>query len=299
MKNDQTKIEILSTTLLDDYRPLVQELRQTAAALGLEFGWHYLLDLTWIISQLGELTGLRVMDAGAGVGVMQWYLAEKGAQVTSVDRSSRADLAAKFRARYQVNGLRQEDLLPTRLALQQQLSRGRLVSFSRGIGQTLAGELRAKAPGTVTIYNQDLRTLGDLADQSFDAVVAVSALEHNPPENLAIVNRELMRVLKPGGVLLATLGAARGRDWYHEASQGWCYTPDTLRKVFDLPTDTPDNYDNYDMLFTALKNNAELRDHLASFYSQSGENGMPWGVWDPQYQPVGVCKIKEVSNHDF
>jgi hypothetical protein len=35
-----------------------------------------------------------------------------------------------------------------------------------------------------------------------------------------------------------------------------------------------------------------LRDNLASFYGRSGENGMPWGVWDPRYQPVGVCKVK-------
>jgi 2-polyprenyl-3-methyl-5-hydroxy-6-metoxy-1,4-benzoquinol methylase len=299
MNTHQAKIEILPTTLLDDYRPLVQELKQTAAALGLEFGWHYLLDLTWIISQLGELGGQRVMDAGAGVGVMQWYLAEKGAQVTSVDRSSRADLAAKFRTRYQVRGLRLEDLHPMSQVLQHQLSTGNMAGFSRDLSQTLVGSMKTKAPGTIKIYNQDLRTLPELADGTFDAVVAVSALEHNPPENLAIVSRELMRVLKPGGVLLATLGAARERDWFHEASQGWCYTAGTLRKVFDLPPGTPDNYDRYDELFAALAMNAELRDHLASFYSKSGENGMPWGKWDPQYQPVGVCKVKEVSDHEF
>ena len=31
---------------------------------------------------------------------------------------------------------------------------------------------------------------------------------------------------------------------------------------------------------------------LAAFYARSGDNGMPWGKWDPQYQPVGVCKVK-------
>jgi len=38
----------------------------------------------------------------------------------------------------------------------------------------------------------------------------------------------------------------------------------------------------------------ELRDHLAEFYFLSGDNGMPWGKWDPQYQPVGVCKVKQI-----
>ena len=27
---------------------------------------------------------------------------------------------------------------------------------------------------------------------------------------------------------------------------------------------------------------------LADFYFRSGDNGMPWGNWDPQYMPVGV-----------
>ena len=36
----------------------------------------------------------------------------------------------------------------------------------------------------------------------------------------------------------------------------------------------------------------ELRGKLADFYYQSGKNGMPWGKWDPQYQPVGVVKVK-------
>ena len=35
-----------------------------------------------------------------------------------------------------------------------------------------------------------------------------------------------------------------------------------------------------------------VRDNLARFYFQSGDNGMPWGKWDPQYQSVGVRKIK-------
>ena len=49
----------------------------------------------------------------------------------------------------------------------------------------------------------------------------------------------------------------------------------------------------HDELLAALRGCAELRDNLAGFYKQSDQNGMPWGIWDPQYQPVGVCKIKQ------
>lgn len=291
-------IEILSTSLLDQHRPLVQALRKTAAGLGLEFGWHYLLDLTWIISQLGDLPSKEIMDAGAGTGVMQWYLAEQGAEVTSVDRASRADLPLRFRSSYQVSGLRSSDLQPPGHVLQAQLSTGQYRQAARSLNSLLTRWLMRQAPGSVTIYNQDLRTLTDLPDGRFDAVVAVSALEHNPPDNLALVVQELMRVIKPGGLLLATLGAGRDHDWYHEPSQGWCYTAASLRRAFDLPADTPDNYGDYDELFNQLKQNTELSANLASFYARSGKNGMPWGKWDPQYQPVGVRKVKELPQDE-
>ena len=142
------------------------------------------------------------------------------------------------------------------------------------------------------MYNQDLKNLTHIPDDSMDAVVAVSALEHNQPPGLVQVVKELMRVLKPGGVLLATLGAARDQDWFHEPSSGWCYTESSLRNIFNLSKNVPSNYEAYDRLFSELRDCSELRDNLASFYFKSGDNGMPWGVWDPKYQSVGVCKIK-------
>ena len=52
------------------------------------------------------------MDAGAGTGILQWYLAEQGAEVLSVDRGSRGDLPLRFRRRFNVQGLRPQDLAP-------------------------------------------------------------------------------------------------------------------------------------------------------------------------------------------
>ena len=286
-------IEILPVELLDRHRAQVNELRALARTLKLDFGWHYLLDLVWILDKIGPLHGRRIVDAGAGTGILQWYLAEKGAEVISVDRMSRADLPLRFRVRYQVRGLRSTDLRPA------------VASFMGAAGQSVAGwrklrrqahELSALRPrrrkGSIAIYNQDLRDLADIPSESIDAVVAVSALEHNPPENLPVVVAELMRVLKPEGRLAGTLGAAKDQDWFHQPSQGWCYTETSLKRLFSLPADTPSNYAEHDALLAGLRECTELRKNLARFYSQSGDNGMPWGKWDPQYQPVGVLKTK-------
>jgi len=290
----QDQIEILSVNLLDQHRPLISELRKLARSLGLEFGWHYLLDLTWIINCLGVVGGKKIIDAGAGTGVLQWYLADRGAQVISVDRMSRARLSLRFRQRFRVSGLRSEDLTPTYRMVRNTV-RHPIDSLSHWRTQVrdLIGLAEPRrADGQVIIYNQDLKNLVDIPDESIDAIVAVSALEHNPPEDLEIVVDELMRVLKPGGVLVATLGAARDEDWYHQPSHGWCYTEASLRRLFDLSEDVPSNYDRYDQLFADLVECAELRKNLAKFYFLSGDNGMPWGKWAPKYQSVGVCKVK-------
>ena len=289
------KIELLPIDLLDQNRDLVIELRKLAASLGLDFGWHYLLDLTWTILQLGPVENRRILDAGAGTGILQWYLAEHGAQVVSVDRSSRSLLPVRFRRRYNCQGLRPEDLEAISRVFKNDWTHH--ASWSRRLG-SLARDFKGLftspvSPGKVWIYNHDLSELCDLPDNSFEAVVSISALEHNPPENLPNVVNELCRVLKPGGPLVATLTASAKEDRWHAPSAGWCYSSESLQRLFGLSAQTPRNYADYDRLFAALKDCSELREHLAGFYFKSDQNGMPWGIWDPQYMPVGVCKIAD------
>jgi SAM-dependent methyltransferase len=289
------KIELLSVDLLDQNRDLVVELRKLAKSLDLEFGWHYLLDLTWIISQLGTVEGKRIIDAGAGTGVIQWYLAAHGAEVISVDRNSREFLPARFRRQYKVKGLRHSDLASLSRVFHKDLTKKTSLNKRlKRFGVEVFDSIKMQRPiGDVYIYNQDLATMTDIQDGSIDAVVAVSSLEHNTPDGLTQVVQELLRVLRPGSPLIATLTAAAGRDTWHTPSSGWCYTDTSLRKYFDFPENFPSNYDEYNKLFIKLRNCSELRDNLASFYFESEHNGMPWGTWDPQYIPVGVCKIKE------
>ncbi len=295
-------IELLSVDLLEKHRELVNELRLLAKSLKLEFGWHYLLDLTWIISRLGEIKGKRIIDAGAGTGILQWYLAEHGAEIISIDRGSRYLLPIRFRKRFHVRGLRKTDLSPDFDVLKNDLvmdssakSKSEVLFRINHLRMDLSGYLqnREPVPGSVVIYNQDLADLKDIASDSIDAIASVSALEHNTPENLPTVVAELLRVLKPGGAILATLTGIKDTDTWHIPSSGWCYSAISLKRLFDLPEDTPDNYASHDTLLQDLRNCGELRDNLARFYFESDQNGMPWGKWDPQYLPVGVWKVKK------
>jgi len=324
----QDTIELLSVNLLDQNRNLVEELREIASVLRLEFGWHYLLDLTWTITNLGKVEGKRIIDAGAGTGVLQWYLASHGAEVISIDRLNRSNLPVRYRKCFNIRGMRQKDLIPVpHLLLNDLLGRNhpenggvgrKKTSLSKNLTRFSRDFLDLVVPrskmmktrnhlvgfedvinnsgnicGSVVIYNQDLNNLEDIPPNTIDAVASISALEHNDFDGLVSVIQELTRVLKPGSPIVATLTAAQEEDFWHTPSNGWCFTDNSLREAFNLPQTTPSNYHLYSKYLVKLRGCAELRDNLAEFYSKSDQNGMPWGIWDPQYMPVGVYKVKE------
>ena len=104
------KIEILAVDLLDKNRAIVEKLRLLSQKLELGFGWHYLLDLSWATRLLTPTQGMQVLDAGAGWGIMQWWLAEQGVDVIRVDRLKRYNLPARLLHEYRIRGWRKEDL---------------------------------------------------------------------------------------------------------------------------------------------------------------------------------------------
>lgn len=341
-------IRILPVSLLQEEDERVSEFRALSKHLQVDYGWHYLLDLPWASRELESLPRKApVLDAGARTGVIQWWLADHGFTVISVDRDERT-ISRRIRSWSTVKGLQDGDLHSLRHDAFQQLvgipgltikkrrsqrqddrdqvpppatvndpsndpspARGSVVDRVESIRKSattnrelrwLAGNVRdlilgdpgnpPPARGPVLVHQGDLRDLKAIGNDSVEAVVSISSLEHNDPKNLRQIVHELMRVIQPGGKLVATLGAARERDWFHQPSQGWCYTESTLRDIFDLPSTAPSNYDEFDELFEDLVNCTELRDGLDPAYYRSGNNGMPWGKWDPQYQTVGVVKVK-------
>ena len=295
------RIGIIPVSLLEDQRPCVEEICWIRAKLDPPMGWHYLLDLPWAARELQPWRGMHVLDAGAGTGVMQWWLAEHGVNVLSVDRIDRSRLGYRFRAWCPVRGFGESDLRPMGLpGWKAFLPPRRLRSWHRwplrlenAFRQLVSeGPRPPSGRGTVTIWDHDLANMREIPDDSVDAIVSISALEHNDPDRLRMIVKELMRVLRPRGRLIATLAAARDHDWFHEPSGGWCYTDTTLRNALDIPAGCPSNYDCYDRLFERLRNCEELRAGLPDSYFASGRNGMPWGIWDPKYQPVGVVKTK-------
>lgn len=232
------RIEILPASSLDARRPLVEDMRRTASLLGVGLGCKYLLDLRGSADLLQRHRGQQVLDAGAGVGVMQRWLSAQRTDLLSVDLNDRASLAPHFRAWCRVRELHPGDLEPSpSFSLRNSLTR----HPRRWPGQIRRAIFRPPGPprdrGTITVWQRDLGRLPDVPDASLDAAVSISALEHNEPAALRRIADELLRIMRLGGRLMA-------------------------------------------------------RGNLAEFYCRSGDNGMPWGKWDPGYEPVGILRVK-------
>lgn len=112
--------------------------------------------------------------------------------------------------------------------------------------------IREKAPGDASFELQDVRSLGYETD-SFDAVYSMSVLEHVEGENIeAQALSEMVRVLKPGGILIFSvpigmrfveqLRPLQGYDHRGDAKIGThffqrIYSPEMIQKRLLAPVD--------------------------------------------------------------
>ena len=157
--------------------------------------------LTVDYAALGVRPGERLLDVGCGGGRHALEGVHHGAAVVALDQSA-------------------GDLLAARGAVEQY------------------GAVDAQAAGgRFSAVRGDARAL-PFADGSFDRVIAAEVLEHIPDDEFAV--RELVRVLRPGGVLAVTVPRWWPErvcwalsDEYHQQSGGHVriYRADALRRL--------------------------------------------------------------------
>ncbi|MBU0568823.1 methyltransferase domain-containing protein [bacterium] len=311
----QDKIELLSVDLLKSHRRYVKIVDYWCNLLNLQLGWSYILDISWLLKKIDELKlpkGAVIMDAGAGSGVIQFIIASKGYNVLSVDFSDRQPLsrALSFFEIEQINSDRKFDhnyvnhLISLRKELKEQGTSLEKKSVPNKFRQRVnrlkdlcsIAHYKEKAAkfqyGKLKYYKADIRQMDYLEDNSIDCIVSVSAVEHNDHKGVKDAVCEFIRILKSGSPMFITTSATDREDWFHEPCKGWCFSEKSLKELFCL--DNPgSNFRDFDTIFDKLKANQEMRARLADFYYRSGNNGMPWGIWDPEYQPVGIVKIKQ------
>lgn len=298
-----SKIELISPVFLSRYRHLAKDIKSMSSNLALSSGWHYMLDWLWTLEQIEEINGKTILDAGAGIGFLQWYLASKGAHIISVDRSDRACIPFHLLTQFNVRGLTAVDTPLSTAELfnlfnKKALLLPRLKAIARGAWGKLDFSPHSLLHGTVSLYRKELHNLENIPDNSVDLIVSISALEHNAKiDDIKKIISELQRVLKPAGKMIITLPASPDTDWFFDPAYSWCFSNKTIKEIFGLAENTLSNYDQYQEIYKEIKNSAELKNSLSWRYYFHKNSGMPRGKWNPQYLPVGVVKTKQEIGH--
>lgn len=270
-----------------------------------EIGWHYVIDLTWIYSLAKNWPrNFRILDAGGGFGPTQFLLAEMGFSVTNIDLMLEPPDVGIAR-RYGTQWARLPSYSATDYVKHLDANRGatatrRLRRAIRGlkVWRELAAHFytrrhdrwKARHPmnptGRIDWIQGNLCSMPEIQSGTFDAVVSLSALEHVPAGMLELALSEVRRVLRSEGrAAITTSGTEASETWWHEPCNGFCFSASDLSRLFDAyrlgskaPSDVLESY----------RQSSYLRDRLARFYRLSGNNGMPWGHWNPTYIPVGI-----------
>jgi ubiquinone/menaquinone biosynthesis C-methylase UbiE len=137
---------------------------------------------------------------------------------------------------------------------------------------------------------QDMR---EIQSNTIDSVVSVSAIEHMEKESISKAICEFNRVLKENQPMFITTSASNSDDWYHKPSEGWCFSSQTLSRLFNIRNERSKSFNKFGKLLSEYRNNTFLKSKLASIYFVSEKNGMPNGIWDPRYVPVGIISTKK------
>lgn len=286
-------LHLLSLSLLQKYPETNFLIDQIKNQRKMEIGWHYMLDLAWMIEQVKLLPyGSTLLDAGAGGGLLQYVLVDMGFRVISVDFAPRPKPVGisciKVMHQTDFSHTYIEHLKSNYRNVRQEKNKPILIHTRNEFTSLLK-----KTDVRLFLYQADIQDMSLCPDSFVDAVVSVSALEHLEQNHTERAIKECFRVLRPGQPILISTSASKNNDWYHKNSMGWCYSEASLRKLFNLSSSTLSNFANYQEIMDNFKRPGnELNSNLASFYFTSNKNGMPWGIWNPEYLPVVVKKIK-------
>jgi 2-polyprenyl-3-methyl-5-hydroxy-6-metoxy-1,4-benzoquinol methylase len=137
----------------------------------------------WFVKHMLGCAGKRVLDVGAGVCCLPFYLAERGARVTTVDNHA-----------IQRNGQPPETW------------------NEWGYFDYSAIDPRIKS------VNADMRSFDD--GDKYDIVYSVSVIEHMPASVRRAVIAQISRLLRPGGQLLLSLDLVPSTNFLWNYSEG-------------------------------------------------------------------------------
>jgi ubiquinone/menaquinone biosynthesis C-methylase UbiE len=319
-------IEILKADLLDDQDKL-SEIDYWLRVMNRPQGWHYDMDIIWLLKGLedaGIKKGDTILDAGAGMGITQFVLAAKGFNVISLDFSPRSNLALA-KGIFEIEVIEEGDLsykhdyigfvkYDSSLSKEKNSRGPRLYQkvwkiMGRGPRYMLSRmkqQFQNKQNKQININEKghNHNDFGNikfiraafhdmpLKDEEVDALVSVSAIEHSDPKLMEQNINEMKRVVKEGNPLfITTSGTVENKDWFHEKTQGWCFSKETFSKIIG-----DDIHDKFapERAENQILSSDIWRKRIDPYYVNDPDSEFYQGkIQSLPYLPVGIKIIKE------
>jgi ubiquinone/menaquinone biosynthesis C-methylase UbiE len=320
-------VQFLVPDLLNDQQKL-NEIDHWAKVMNRPQGWHYDLDVIWILQELekaGIKKGDTVMDAGAGMGVMQFVLAGRGYNVISLDFSARVlpklaegifemeiigadslDYKHDYMGFVDYGNSADAEEAPV---VKQRSFLSRLVNLVKKgpvFMMTLVknyiktnnnrqyNETERKKDhsgyGKISFVRAAFHQI-PMADMSVDALISVSAIEHADKQLMNENISEMKRVVKNGGVLLITTSAGNKKeDVFHEKTRGWCFSQESLRKMGSLNEFSPFEYEKSEK---SILSSDKWFSRIDTYYTGDPESEFyRKQIKRLDYLPVGIKLVK-------
>ena len=304
---DANTIELLEVELLnsEEFKLVDYWLK----VFRMEVGWHYHLDLTWQLKAIKsqELPrGATIIDAGAATGLMQFILASLGYNILSIDFNKQR-IPFMYSAIFKTEIENVQDVnnkyishLNEEYVADKIKSSWSIVSFLKRLTNRLNKKFiyeviktLFRPYGKIKFVTADFSRLDFIEDNTIDAIVSTSAIEHNPViETVSLAIDEFNRVLKKEKAMFITTSATNESTWWHEPSKGHCFSEADLINIFSIPK-CVSNFEKYSDISANIKSSNFLQGKIPSFYLNNPNCGMPNGIWDPKYIPVAITKYKE------
>lgn len=180
---------IIPLTYADSKKKELRELSEIAEKIHLrKHRWFkyqpYSLEYTWVIDQVNDIIGdvksKKIIDAGGGQGMVQYYLARRGAVMYNISRPAEMSAASD--------------------------------EWIRRPGVALAND----KPGPPIYIRKNDIAAAKLRGNHFDGVTCISAIEHNPWDHIIACVQNLVHAVKPGAPLIFTVPAGTEREWHEK-----------------------------------------------------------------------------------
>jgi len=263
----------------------------------LQIGWHYIIDLIYIYTQVKNLNKpLKILDAGGGDGPLQYLLLEMGFDVYNIDLYQQKT-SSILNKRYKIETSSLPSFFKTKyynhLESIDSTGKSNFVHNSKIKIKIILYKIWRKIfkygntqPGTLYKISGNLLNLPEISNNFFDVILSISVIEHIDINENRKLLYELNRILKKDGKLYITTSATiEKQSWFHEPSKGWCFSQQDLRDIFKAK---PLYWQDEKAILEKYEKNIFLKDNLAKFHFSNGNCGMPNGIYKPKYFPVVI-----------